>query len=122
MTHTLIAWALQPRKWTKGHQVLSSNLAWATIQWQRTGTSSVKTRCGLRVPLPAAGPLNGDLFTIVYYADEADRLGVCKRCQGEEVRHLSIADAFDAAEPPDASILNSPAALREAAAKKAVTR
>jgi len=71
MTYTLIAWALQPRKWTKGHQVLSSNLAWATIQWQRTGTSSVKTRCGLRVPLPAAGPLNGDLFTIVYYADEA---------------------------------------------------
>ena len=84
MTHTLIAWALQPRKWTKGHQVLSNDFAWATLQWQRNGTSGskLKTRCGLRVPLPAAGPLNGDLFTIVYYADEADRLGVCKHCQG----------------------------------------
>ena len=81
MTYTLIAWALQPRKWTKGHRVLSTSLAWANIDFCAGVPAKLKTRCGLRVPLPAAGPLDGDLFTIVYYADEADRLGVCKHCQ-----------------------------------------
>jgi hypothetical protein len=34
------------------------------------------------VPLPETGPLFSTSFTIVQYADEADRIGICKRCQG----------------------------------------
>jgi len=89
-THTLVAWAAGPGPlygsvagrggWTKGHVVLSDDLAWADFDFCAGIPTRLKTRCGLRVPLPAAGPLYGDLFTTVYYTEDVDRLGVCERC------------------------------------------
>lgn len=62
-THTLVAWTLDPCRWTKGHWVL-------TVDLRSPGPA--KTLCGVMVPL------------VVFNREEghwADQLGICKRCE-----------------------------------------
>ena len=66
---TLIAWAVDPCKWTKGHLVLTGDLNHEPSK--RTNPGPTKTLCGVKVP------------QVVFDREVgtgADHLDTCKRC------------------------------------------
>jgi hypothetical protein len=84
ITHTLVAWTLEPCKWTKGHWVKSTDLR---------GLGPSKTLCGLTVPLTPQVLFNRE------EGSYADHSSTCKRCLYQQLQASATSAGFR--QPPE---------------------